>query len=150
VKALKLLPENFILEIVGKGSYKPKIVKLANDLGVVNRIKFYQDLSRKELIERYAKADVLVLLSKHEAYGIVVAEALASKTPCIVANTSALSEWIDGKNVFGMDYPIDIKELSMLIYDVVHSKALCSISKFLVSWDRVANDIANTYNHVLL
>jgi len=82
VKALKYLPENYILEIVGKGSYKSKIIKLARNLGVINRIRFYQDLSREELIERYAKADVLVLLSKHEAYGLVVAEALACKTPC--------------------------------------------------------------------
>jgi len=138
VKALKLLPENFILEIVGKGSYKPKIVKLADDLGVVDRIKFYQDLSRKELIERYAKADVLVLLSKHEAYGLVVAEALASKTPCVVANTSALKEWIDGKNVFGVDYPIDVKELARIIMNAVDVK-IGSIS--LMTWNDVTQKI---------
>ena len=118
VKALKYLPENYILEIVGKGSYKSKIVRLARNLGVINRIRFYQDLSREKLIERYAKADVLVLLSKHEAYGLVVAEALACKTPCIVANTSALSEWIDNRNVFGIDYPIHIEKLVNLIKEV--------------------------------
>lgn len=81
---MKSLPDNYILEIVGKGSYKPKIVELARKLKVIDRIRFYQDLSRKELIERYAKANVFVLLSRHEAFGIVVAEALAAKTPCIV------------------------------------------------------------------
>ncbi|ADB57581.1 glycosyltransferase family 4 protein [Archaeoglobus profundus] len=118
VKALKYLPENYVLEIVGKGSYKSKIVKLAKNLGVINRIRFYQDLSREELIERYAKADVFVLLSKYEAYGLVVAEALACKTPCIVANTSALSEWIDNRNVFGIDYPIHIEKLVNLIKEM--------------------------------
>ena len=118
VKALKHLPENFVLEIVGKGSYKPKIVKLSEEIGIIDRIRFYQDLSREELIERYAKADVLVLLSKYEAYGLVVAEALACKTPCIVANTSALSEWIDNRNVFGIDYPIRIEKLVNLIKEV--------------------------------
>ena len=56
VRALKYLPENFILEVVGKGSYKSRIVKLAEELGVIDRIEFYQDLSREELIRKYAEA----------------------------------------------------------------------------------------------
>ena len=147
VKALKLLPENFILEIVGKGSYKPKIVKLAKDLGVSDRIKFYQDLSREELIEKFAKADVLVLLSKHEAYGLVVAEALASKTPCVVANTSALSEWIDGKSVFGVDYPIDVRVLTDMIVNVSNVRVECIE---LHTWDSIYEHIKNVYQDAIL
>ncbi|MEM0316260.1 MAG: glycosyltransferase family 4 protein, partial [Archaeoglobaceae archaeon] len=114
VKALKFLQE-FELEIVGKGGYKNRIIKLARDLGVLGRIRFYQDLSREELVKRYAEASVLVLPSKFEAYGLVVAEALASKTPCVVAKTSALAEWIDERNVFGIDYPPKAEELAELI-----------------------------------
>lgn len=142
VKSLKYLPDNFTLEIVGKGSYKQKIVKLAKKLDVIDRIRFYQDLSRKELIERYVKADTLILLSKHEAYGIVVAEALAAKTPCIVANTSALSEWIDNKNVFGIDYPINVSELARLIERV--SNVNVGDVK-LLDWDEVVERLVNTY-----
>jgi glycosyltransferase involved in cell wall biosynthesis len=142
VKALKYLPENFILEIVGKGSYKPKIVKLAKGLGVVDRIKFYQNLSREELIEKYAKADVLVLLSKYEAYGLVVAEALACKTPCIVANTSALSEWVDNRNVFGVDYPIRVEDLSKLIMKA-SNVVVNNIN--LASWDIICELIVGIY-----
>ncbi len=142
VKSLKYLPDNFILEIVGKGSYKPKIVEIARKLSVIDRVRFYQDLSREELVERYAKADVLILLSKHEAYGIVVAEALAAKIPCIVANSSALTEWIDNKNVFGVDYPIDVKELADLIKKVVEIRVE---AVKLVTWDRVAEDLSNLY-----
>ncbi|MDK2781514.1 MAG: hypothetical protein PWR13_542 [Archaeoglobi archaeon] len=114
VKALEYLPE-FELEVVGKGSYKPKIVKLAKRLGVLERMKFYQDLSREDLVRKYAEASVLVLPSKFEAYGLVVAEALASRTPCVVAKTSALAEWVDEKNVFGIDYPPEPKRLAELI-----------------------------------
>jgi len=142
VSALKLLPENFVLEVVGKGPYKPKIIKLTRKLGVSDRVRFYQDLSREELIEKYASADVLVLLSKFESYGIVVAEALASKTPCVVAKTSALSEWIDNINVFGVSYPIDIKELADLIKRVSEVE-ICGID--LTSWDDVAQRMAELY-----
>lgn len=146
VKALKYLPENYMLEIVGTGSYKSKIVKLARNFGVINRIRFYRDLSRDELIERYAKADVLVLLSKYEAYGLVVAEALASKTPCIVANTSALSEWIDNENVFGIDYPIDISRLVRLIIDVSEIEVK-NVS--VQDWVSIAEQIKNVYMQLM-
>lgn len=145
VKALKCLPESYILEIVGKGSYKSKIVKLARNLGVIDRIRFYQDLSREELIERYAKADVLVLLSKHEAYGLVVAEALACKTPCIVANTSALSEWIDNRNVFGIDYPIRIEKLVNLIKEV---SGVSVKGVNLPTWDVAVEKLKRVYRGV--
>lgn len=51
VKALKILPE-FRLKIVGDGSYKGKIIKLAKRLGVLERVSFFQDLSREELVKR--------------------------------------------------------------------------------------------------
>lgn len=142
VKALKLLPKNFVLDVVGKGSYKQKIIKLAKDLGVINRINFYRDLTREELVRKYAEADLLVLLSKHEAYGIVVAEALTARTPCIVANTSTLSDWIDSKNVFGVDYPINVKELADLIKRVV--KARVEDVK-LLKWDEVVEKLVVIY-----
>ncbi len=141
VKALKYL-DNFILEIVGKGSYKPKIIELARDLDVLNRIRFYQDLSREELVRRYAEADVLVLLSRHEAFGMVVAEALASGTPCIVSNTSALIEWVDNRNVFGIDYPIDVPKLAKLIEEV--SRVEVRGIK-LYTWDDVVKRLIEVY-----
>ncbi len=115
VKSMKYLPENYILEIIGCGSYKPSIVHLAKKMKVSNRVKFYQNLNKQELIEKYITSDVLILLSRYEAYGLVVAEALAYGTPCIVANTSALQEWVDNKSVFGISYPPNPRELSKLI-----------------------------------
>lgn len=141
VKALKHLPD-FILEVVGDGNYKPNVVRLAEKMGVIDRVRFYHDLDRKELVKKYVDADVFVLLSKHEAYGIVVAEALAAKTPCIVANTSALSEWIDNKNVFGINYPIDVKTLS----DLIIKTSQTSVKNVkLLSWDEVSQRVLEIY-----
>jgi len=119
IKVLPKLGDNIVLEIVGDGLFKKSLVKLARKLGVENRIKFFDDLGRNELLQRYADADLFMLLSKHEAYGISVAEALASRVPCIVANTSALTEWIDRKYCFGIDYPINLDELATLVNNVM-------------------------------
>ena len=147
IEALARLGSEFILEIVGKGPYKQNIVKLANKLGVLNRIRFYQDLSRRELIEKYAKADVFVLLSKHEAYGIAVAEALAAKTPCIVANEAALREWVDDKSVFGVDYPVNVEKLTELIKNIAGAEV--AKNNKLVSWEDVVAQIKRVYRDVL-
>lgn len=122
VKILPKLESDIRLEIVGRGPYGETLAKLVDRLGVRDRVNFYEDLSRGELLQRYANADLFILLSKHEAYGISVAEALASKTPSIVSNRSALQEWIDNENCFGIDYPVDLDELAELVDKVIGKK----------------------------
>jgi len=111
-------------------------------LGLEDRIDFYQDLPREELLHRYANADLLVLLSKYESFSIVVAEALASRTPCIVADTSALTEWVDNKNRFGVDYPVNIAQLANSIDEVI-GREVGEVK--LWDWDEVVEETVRIY-----
>ena len=142
IQTLPLLDKDFRFEIVGKGPYKTKLVELINKFKLNNRVKCHQDLPRQELAKMHARAGVFVLLSLHEAFALTVAEALAAKTPCIVASASALSEWIDNKNCFGIDYPIDNEELARLINNVVGKKVS---AVRLWDWDEVVQRIGNLY-----
>ena len=142
IQALPLLEESTRLEIVGKGTYKAKLIGLAGKLGVLSRIDFYQDLRGRELANRYAKSDLFLLLSKYEAYPITVLEALAAKTPCIVANTSALKQWVDNRNCFGIDYPINNDQLAELINRVVGTKVG---DVKLWDWGQVVEEITRIY-----
>jgi glycosyltransferase involved in cell wall biosynthesis len=142
IKALPLLGKDFHLEIVGKGPYKANLIALIDKLQLNNRVKFYQDLPRSELYKMYAGAGVFVLLSEHEAPCLAVSEALAAKTPCIVANTSAVSEWIVNKNYFGIDYPVDNAKLAELITRVIGTE-VGSIK--LLDWDDVARETLKVY-----
>jgi glycosyltransferase involved in cell wall biosynthesis len=142
IQALPLLDKDFRLEIVGKGPYKASLVAQIDKLELNNRVKFYQDLPRQELLIMYARAGIFILLSRHEAFSIVVAEALAARTPCIVANTSALTEWIDNKNCFGIDYPINNDKLAGLINEVIGRKVG---DVKLWDWDEVTQQIAGLY-----
>jgi len=142
INAFSKLHDDTILEIVGKGPCKKSLVTLTEKLGITSRIRFYQDLPREELLQKYVDANLFVLLSKHEAYGISVAEALASGTPCIVANTSALAEWIDNENCFGIDYPIDSDELATLMTNTL--KRNVSVTK-LLDWNEVVDSLVKTY-----
>ena len=146
LQCLPLLDVNFELTIVGKGEYKDSLVAIVNKLGINNRVKFYQDLPRAELIKMYSEAGLFILLSKHESYSIVVAEALAFGTPCIVANTSGLTEWVDQKNCYGIDYPVDSRKLASLI-KAVSGKNIASIR--LRDWDATVQEIVKIYEDQL-
>jgi len=142
IRSLPKLDHDVLLEIIGKGGYEKQLVKLVDEMGLKNRVIFQQNLSRTKLLERYAKADLFAYLSKYEAFGISVAEALASKIPCIVANSLALKEWIDNENCFGVKYPINVNELVSLI-DKVIGKEVEGVK--LLDWDDVVVELIKVY-----
>src|SRR4030042_3193294 len=115
VEVLPMLDDDVILEIVGRGPLKPYLERRARDLGVYDRVRFSQDLTRQKLLQKFADAEVFALLSNYEAYSIVVAEALTAGTPCIVAETSALTEWVDNETCYGVRFPISMKALASQI-----------------------------------
>jgi glycosyltransferase involved in cell wall biosynthesis len=142
IEALPSLGNDMVLEVVGKGPFREDLESLASRLGVRERVRFSQDLPREELIQRYIDSDLFVLVSRYEAYGIVVAEALASGTPCIVTNTSALSEWVDNRSCYGVAYPIDLEELSEKIQVAMASSYHRTD---LPTWDGTAAKFAELY-----
>jgi glycosyltransferase involved in cell wall biosynthesis len=146
IKVLPKLDHDIILEIVGSGPYKKSLTKLVKELKIGDRVKFFQDLPRNELLQKYADAGLFVLLSRHEAYGISVAEALASETPCIVAETSALREWVDDRSCYGIDYEIDEEKLTHLIEKII-GKQITRPPKIL-SWDEVTQKLISIYREI--
>jgi glycosyltransferase involved in cell wall biosynthesis len=142
IKVLPKLENDIVLDIVGTGPMKRRLVKLSNKLKINDRVRFYEHQSRAQLLDHYANSDLFVLLSKYEAFGICVAEALASKTPCVVANTSALGEWIDDKTCFGVDYPINLDKLANVV-----NVALGRVAEktALLDWDAVVEKIFDLY-----
>lgn len=142
IHALTKLEPTTVLSVVGKGPYKEKLISLVKDMNLIDRVTFYENLNRKELIRLYADADVFLLLSKFETFGLAVAEALAARTCCIVASTSALREWVDNVNCFGIEYPIDVEELAAIIEQIRGRQA--SNAK-LRDWDEVAQHLQEAY-----
>lgn len=109
---------DFKLKIIGKGPFEKNLRELSRDLSVTERIDWFKDLTREEILKHYASSDVFLMLSRHEAYGITVAEALASGLPCIVAMGSALEEFVDGKTCVGLNYPINTERLVNAIKNI--------------------------------
>lgn len=150
VEVLPKLGQDVVLQIVGRGPFKRFLEKRAEALNVRDRVEFYDYLSRKDLLQKYVDSDLFVLLSRYEAYSLVVAEALVAGTPCIVANTSALREWINNQTVFGIGFPINLGELSKTIAFVIGSdKPYCvtmrRMGNKILDWDDVTTRLEAIY-----
>jgi glycosyltransferase involved in cell wall biosynthesis len=150
VEVLPKLEKNVVLEIVGNGPLKPYLERRARELKVNDRVKFFEHLPRQELLQKYADADVFVMLSMHEAYSLVVAEALAVGVPCIVAKASALEEWVDNKNCFGIALPANLIELARLINNLLEHRARSEVIKNprnskILDWNEVVGRLEGVY-----
>lgn len=142
VKVLVKLSDEIKINIVGKGTYSKKLSALVDDLDLGDRVNLFPSLERCDLLHMYADADLFALLSRNEAYGICVAEALASGTPCVVAKMAALSEWVDEHNCFGVDYPIDYSVLK----DTIEKNMGRRVEKVqLTDWDDVSERLITSY-----
>jgi glycosyltransferase involved in cell wall biosynthesis len=149
---IKGLPElqDFRLKVVGKGPYETELRSMAKNLGMERKVEWLKDLSRKELLECYGSADVFLMLSSHEAYGITVAEALAAGTPCIVAEGSALEEFVDGKACVGIEMPVTAKKVVKAVkYFKKGKREKENGSKSVIDWEEVAERTIKVYEFTI-
>lgn len=71
------------LKIGGDGPERKLLEELAIEIGISDRVEFLGALSRYRVIEEMKSADVFVLSSEYETFGVVVAEALALGKPVV-------------------------------------------------------------------
>lgn len=94
VRALSALPEDIHLVAVGRDhyGYKKRVIGIAEETGVRNRLHFLEGVPFKDLPTLYAGALAAVYPSRYEGFGIPVIEAIETGTPLIAAEGSCLRE----------------------------------------------------------
>jgi UDP-glucose:(heptosyl)LPS alpha-1,3-glucosyltransferase len=140
---------NVRLVVVGEGSERAFLEGVPAD--VASRIIF---AGRNQLaIERfYAAADVFILPTLYEPFGLVILEALASGVPAIVSATAGASEWLaDGVDAVLLQDPSDGEEARAALRSILGSAALsASLSRNgrlkaeTMQWGGVADRIIAT------
>ena len=84
--ALKALAPDIAYVIAGDGDDRPRLERLAHDCGVADRVHFAGQVSDSELLDYYRLADVFVMPSAKEGFGIVFLEAAATGLPVIAGS----------------------------------------------------------------
>ena len=107
---LKEIPDAHIL-IVGGGSEQEKLMKLAGELGVAEKVTFTGRVSDADLLLAYSACDLFVLPSVAELEGMVVLEAMACGAPILIADSkeSASPYFVEGNGLlFKWNDPHDL------------------------------------------
>ncbi|MEJ2241190.1 MAG: glycosyltransferase, partial [Candidatus Bathyarchaeota archaeon] len=80
------------LLIVGSGILEESIRCKVKKLGLENYVKFFGYIGKEDLDKCYSAADLFVLPSINEPFGIVLLEAMAFGCPIIASNSGACPE----------------------------------------------------------
>jgi glycosyltransferase involved in cell wall biosynthesis len=83
------------LTVIGDGSMRGACEQQAEALGIRDRVVFEGVLPTEAIPERLARADVLVLPSRWDGWGLVVNEALVAGVPVIVSDRCGASEVVE-------------------------------------------------------
>lgn len=83
--------------VIGRGDDRPRLEKLATDLGMGDRVIFAGFVATEELPSHYRVADAYIMPSQ-EGFGIVYLEAMASGIPVLSGDTDGSADPLqDGK-----------------------------------------------------
>ena len=83
------------LVLVGDGPLREEHEQLTNTLGLQDRVVFLGWRGRREVVQLLRDCDLFVLPSRSEPFGIVVAEALASRKAVVASAVGGIPEIIE-------------------------------------------------------
>ena len=148
-KGIELLLEAFasvrrqisdaVLVIAGDGarSYVDQLRQRARELNIADQVIWTGHLQREVKAGAFAAADVFVLPSHSENFGIAAAEAIASAVPTIVTESVAISEDVRSYEA-GIAVKNDPTELATAICRILSEPDLAS--RFTTNAQRLADE----------
>lgn len=152
IRAVPTLPDHARVQIVGDGSAREALEILTSSLGIDDRVDFLGRREATEVQELMGQADVVVVPSRAEAFGIVVLEAWASGTPLVATNRGGpadlVTDGVDGRLVD----PEDTAAMTRVITEVLDdhggsarmaAQGLETVKEY--TWDRVVEDYLGIY-----
>jgi teichuronic acid biosynthesis glycosyltransferase TuaC len=91
----------FELAICGEGEEEGALRRLAEALGIADRVRFLGTVPRDRIADFFAAADVFVHAALAEASGNVILEAMASGVPIVCTDAGGPPEYVvDGRTAF--------------------------------------------------
>lgn len=106
---------SFKLLVVGKGD-RGKYTRLAKEMGIEENVLFAGVIEKDELAKIFLASDVYAMLSKFDAFGMAVLEAMAASLPVIVSsNVGAKDLVIHAGNGFIVEEEREAGEIAGMI-----------------------------------
>lgn len=134
--------------------YREECERLAQDLGVRDRLDLLGYVSRPKLLRLYATASIAVVPSKYEGFGYGAAQALVAGVPVIVANVTALPEIVGD---WALKLDPDATDTWATALDAhferereqqVYAESVRSLAQQKWSWQRAAQQTVAVYHSI--
>ena len=151
-----------VLAIVGgpsgadHGAEVARLMDLASDLGVGERVMLFPPQPQSRLADFYAAADVVHVPSRSESFGLVALEAQASGTPVVAAAVGGLRYVVDdgvtGHLVEGHDPGDHADRILSILRDPIGSRRMgdAGVARSLrFSWEATAGGMHSVYRELL-
>lgn len=97
IRAMKYIDKNATLRFVGDGENRTHCEKIANELGLSDRIQFLG--SRSDVAELIASSYIGIQSSNWEGFGLTAVEVMASKKPVIATDVDGLKQVVEGAGI---------------------------------------------------
>jgi len=154
IRAIPQISKQFKVKlvVVGDGSYRGELETLAKTVNG-QKIRFAGFLPDNDLSELFLCADVMVIPSVYEPFGVVALEAMAAGLPVVASNVDGLGEVIvhekNGVLVFPKDSSSLAWGISTILSDQANTKRLIENAKVDIrtrfTWDAVAALTSDAY-----
>jgi len=135
--------------------YLTRLKKLTETLDLTDKIIYTGALYQRDKLGAYVDADVYVLPSRYEIFGITVLEALACGTPVIVTDRCGLADTIRGRAGLVVDYDREKlhNALKQLLPDENLRRKFGKRGKEMVrenfDWEDIASSVEELYRKIL-
>ena len=83
------------LVIIGRGSLRGKLNRLASRLGISHRVTIESGMGFEQISEMYRISDLVIYPSYYEGQGLIPLEAMSSGTPVVTVDHGPLPEMVD-------------------------------------------------------
>jgi phosphatidyl-myo-inositol dimannoside synthase len=120
---LKLIP-NLLYVVVGGGDLLPHLEELARASPARDRILFLGKLQLEQLKSLYARADIFVMPSRQEGFGLTFLEAMALGKPVIAGDYGGTPEVVQDEVTGFLVDPEDLERLAGRLIQLLQDEGL--------------------------
>lgn len=158
LKAISNCDVSLQLNIIGEGELRSQYEKQVLQLGLNKKVKFLGRVSEEELIREYQNADLLILpsINSHEAFGLVLIEAMACGLPVIASDLPGVRSVFEDKKQGLLCRPGDVQDLREKICTLTKDEELRQkmaiaarhLAEEKYAWEKVADRILDEFSNL--
>jgi glycosyltransferase involved in cell wall biosynthesis len=154
-RVLKVIPSAKLV-IAGSGQEEDNLSRQSKDLNIINSVFMMGKLPKERVAQLMAAANVFVLPSKMESFGLTLLEASAAGVPVVCANAGGIPEVFRDRFDALLYPPGDDDAMAKAMIRLIQDKELAkklsanavdTANKF--TWERTAEQTLQVYEEVL-